>query len=84
VSGIGLSEERRQGLLRALHPFFRETFDEDLSDYQAERLLEFFLCSLGPAVYNQAVGDARKFLLEKLEDLDAEFVLPEDGGSKEA
>lgn len=78
MSRIELSEERRQDLLRNLLPFFRETFDEELSDYQAERLLDFFLRALGPAVYNQAIGDARKFLLEKLEDLDAEFVLPEE------
>ena len=46
-----------------------ETFDEELSDFQADRLLDFFLKALGPSVYNQAVGDVRKFMLEKLEDL---------------
>ncbi len=34
--------------------------------------------ALGPPVYNQAVQDARGFVQEKLDDLDAEFYEPED------
>ena len=35
-----------------------------MSAYQAERLLEFFMKNLGPPVYNQAISDARAFMLE--------------------
>ena len=80
---IQLSDERKGDILRRLRPFFRETFDEELSDFQADRLLDFFLKALGPSVYNQAVGDVRKFMLEKLEDLDAEYVISEDGFEQE-
>lgn len=61
----------------ALRRLYVEVFDEELSPYQGERLIEFFLGALGPTVYNQAVRDARGFMLEKLEDLDAEFYRPE-------
>ncbi len=67
-----LSEERSALILGELKAFFLEAFDEELSDYRAERLLEFFLTSLGPPVYNQAVQDARAFMLDKLEDLAVE------------
>ena len=48
-----------------------------LSDFQAERVIEFFLRELGAPVYNQAIGDARAFLQTKLDDLDGEFYEPE-------
>jgi len=41
-------------------------------------LLEFFVKAMRPPVYNQAVQDARGFVQEKLDDLDAEFYEPED------
>jgi uncharacterized protein (DUF2164 family) len=74
---IKLSDERHGDLLGKLSAFYLEIFDETLSEYQAERLLDFFIRKLGPEVYNQAIQDSRKFMLEKLEDLDAEFVITE-------
>ena len=58
--------------------FYSEELDEELSSYQAELMLEFFMKTLGPPVYNQAISDARAFMLGKLEDLDAEFYEPEE------
>ena len=75
---ISLSEDRKRAVLSALKKFYSEEFDEELSDFRAERVLAFFVKALGPAVYNQAIGDARGFMLEKLEDLDGEFYEPEE------
>jgi uncharacterized protein (DUF2164 family) len=78
--GIDLSEERRQALLNALHGVFRDEFDEELSPYRAERILDYFIKALGPPLYNQAIADARAFMSQKLDDLDAEFYFPEEEG----
>ncbi len=75
---LKLSEERKQVVLSELGRFFLEEFDEELSAFRAEKILAFFLKSLGPPLYNQAIGDARSFMLQKLEDLDVEFYLPEE------
>jgi len=69
---IQISEQRRAGLTSSLQGFFREEFDEDLSAFRAEQILDFFLASLGPPIYNQAVQDARKFMQDRLDDLDGE------------
>ncbi len=69
---IQLDEERREGLVSRLRGFYQHEFDEDLSAFRAEQVLDFFLGALGPQVYNQAVEDARGFMLRKLEDLDGE------------
>jgi uncharacterized protein (DUF2164 family) len=70
---IRLSEERRATLLRLFTDCYREEFDEELSRFRAEKILDFFVRGLGPSIYNQAIQDARRFLLAKLEDLDVEF-----------
>ena len=74
---IKLSDERKSALLAILTDFYSEYFDENLSVYRAESLLNFFIKQLGPPIYNQAIADARAFIIEKLEDLDVEYYEPE-------
>ena len=69
---IELDEERRQTLIRRVQGFYLEEFDEEVSPFRAEQLLDFFLGAIGPAVYNQAVQDARGFVQRKLDDLEGE------------
>ena len=70
---IRLTDERKAEILRRLTSLFASEFDEKLSPFRAEQILTFFLQNLGPAVYNQAIQDARKYMSERLEDLDATF-----------
>ena len=74
---IKLSADRRAMLLKMLREFYTDSFDAELSEYRAERLLDFFIKQLGPPIYNQAIADARAFMFEKLDDLDVEFYEPE-------
>jgi uncharacterized protein (DUF2164 family) len=74
---IKLSADRRAALIKLVTEFYAEHFDEELSEYRAERLLDFCIKQLGPPIYNQAISDARAFMHEKLEDLDVEFYEPE-------
>jgi uncharacterized protein (DUF2164 family) len=75
--GIKLSDDRRRAILGSLNRLYQDEFDAELSSFQAERILQFFLERLGPSVYNQAVQDARGFMQGRLDDLDAEFYEPE-------
>ena len=75
---IVLSEERRTDLVATIQHFASAELDQELSDFQARRLLDFFLRHLGAPVYNQAVQDVRAFLEDKVSDLDVEFYEPEE------
>jgi uncharacterized protein (DUF2164 family) len=77
---IQLSEERKEDILRRLTEMFHHDYDEDLSRFRAEQILQFFLARLGPAVYNQAIQDACGFMLEKVQDLDATYHEREEDG----
>ncbi len=75
---IRLEGEQRDRMLRALRRFFQGEFEIELSEFQAERILDFLVVQLGAPVYNQAIRDARGFVQDKLDDLDAEFFEPEE------
>jgi len=74
---LNLDDERRALLVANLQTLFREKFDEDLSAFRAEEVLDFFLGALAPQVYNQAVQDARAFFQHNLDDLEGEVYEPE-------
>ncbi len=69
---IELSEDRRADFKEKLQSLSQSEFDEELSDFRAEAILALFMTTLGPAVYNQAVQDARAYFQRKLDDLDGE------------
>jgi len=74
---IRLAPERRDRLVSRLRALFSQEFDSDLSEFQAKRLVDFFVRHLGAPVYNQAVQDARAAVQGKLDDLEGEFYEPE-------
>jgi uncharacterized protein (DUF2164 family) len=74
---VPLDDARRDRLLQGLQGLFLEEFDEELSPFRAERVLDHFLEVLAPQAYNQGVQDARGFMLRKLDDLDGEVHEPE-------
>jgi uncharacterized protein (DUF2164 family) len=76
-SRIRLSDDRRQQLLAALKRYFDAEFDEPLSDFRAEGLLDFFVGALGPPIYNQGVRDTASYIQAKLADIEGDVYEPE-------
>jgi len=69
---VRLSPDRRAALLESLTAYYTAEFDETLSGFRAEALLDFFVRELGPPVYNQGVRDAAAFVQAKLSDIEGE------------
>jgi uncharacterized protein (DUF2164 family) len=74
---IRLSDDRRAHVLAQVKRHFAAEFDDPISDFRANGLLDLFLRELGPAVYNQGVRDACGYVQEKLADIDGEIHEPE-------
>ena len=70
---VRLKPEITQALTESIKRYFTENLDDEIGDLQASLLLEFCLKEIGPSVYNQAIADARKFMAEKIDQLDTEF-----------
>lgn len=69
---IKLSDDRRASILRSIKQHYLDEFDEEISDFRANGLLDFFVKELGPPVYNQGVRDAAAFVQDKLTDIEGE------------
>ncbi|HKP76300.1 MAG TPA: DUF2164 domain-containing protein [Longimicrobiaceae bacterium] len=69
---VRLSDERRATLVRLLRQHFENDFDDEISDFRAQGLIDFFVRELGPPVYNQGVRDACAYMQEKLTDVEGE------------
>ena len=74
---IRLADDRRARLLTSLTHYFSENFDDALSDFRANALLDFMIRELGPPVYNQGVRDACGYMQHKLGDIEGEVYEPE-------
>lgn len=69
---IQLSDDRRARLMRSIKQHFIDEFDDEISDFRAQGLLDFFVRELGPQVYNQGVRDASSYIQDKLTDIEGE------------
>lgn len=69
---IKLNADRQAEFNLQLRSLFEDEFDEELSEFRANAVLELFLKTLGSSVYNQAVQDVRNHLQIKLDDLEGE------------
>jgi uncharacterized protein (DUF2164 family) len=78
---ITLEPEKRERCLNALKDYLRNNLDVDVGDLKAGLLLDHFLKDVAPVVYNRAVRDARKYMEERLVDIDGscfEIEFPDD------
>lgn len=75
---IMLSDDRRRSLAGHLQTLFATEFDETLSGFRAEAVIDLMLRTLGPALYNQAVQDMRARMQTHLDDIEGEVFI--EGG----
>lgn len=64
-----LSDEEKNSAKEQLILFFEKERDEKIGVIAAEELLNFFLQTVGPALYNQGVADARQALDSRMDEL---------------
>ncbi|VGO20885.1 DUF2164 family protein [Pontiella sulfatireligans] len=70
---VKLSDTQQSELRRKLVGIYFDEFDEEISDFKADRLLDAFIEKLAPAIYNTAIQDMKQFMFTQLEDLEALF-----------
>jgi uncharacterized protein (DUF2164 family) len=66
---LELTKEETEQVVPSLQRYFREEFDQDLSEMRARFLLEYFQKEIAPLAYNKGVKDAEQYFRNKTEDL---------------
>ncbi|MCJ8323099.1 MAG: DUF2164 domain-containing protein [Rhizobiales bacterium] len=64
---IDLSTDRKAELIHKIKLYFEAELDQDIGQFDAEFLLEFFAKELGSNIYNQALWDMQAQLKERFE-----------------
>ncbi len=68
-SRIRLSKEERQELCVKIQDFYEKERGENIGNLSATLLLNFIVDELGPAIYNQGIRDAYRYMMERCEDM---------------
>ncbi|MBU1050742.1 DUF2164 domain-containing protein [Candidatus Bipolaricaulota bacterium] len=74
---IELEKDVKTALIVAIKRYFQETMDQEIGDLKATLLLNFFLKTLAPAVYNHAVHDVQMRMQEIVSEIDGTCFEPE-------
>lgn len=70
-----LSKEERSRATKDIIVFYENEREEEMDIIGAELLLDMFLQSIAPIVYNKAVDDLRILVKKQSEELDFELVV---------
>jgi uncharacterized protein (DUF2164 family) len=71
---ISFSKHEKELLIEKLQQYFSRELDQDLGQFDADFLLDFFTKELGALYYNRGLYDAQSLLAAKL-DLIAEQIV---------
>lgn len=61
-------------MISEIQTFFSQERDEEISEFAAERVLDFVKESLAPHFYNAAVYDVKKVVAERFDALEDEIL----------
>jgi uncharacterized protein (DUF2164 family) len=67
---IELAKDVKQRLVASIQRYVSENLETDIGELQASLFLQFCTEEIGPAVYNQAVADAQRYMQERAQDLE--------------
>lgn len=70
---IKLSPIQKERLRRKVIDLFMTDFDEEISDFKADQILDAFIEKLAPDIYNTAIEDMKGYLIGQIEDIGAIF-----------
>ena len=56
------TREMKDELIQGIKEYFTSELDQNLGNFEAEFLLDFFSENIGPHYYNQAIRDVQKHL----------------------
>jgi uncharacterized protein (DUF2164 family) len=66
---VKLTPDQRKQAIHSISRYLQEELEQEIGEMQAGFLLDYLLTEIAPIAYNQGVGDARRYLEEKMEDL---------------
>ncbi|WP_413692918.1 DUF2164 domain-containing protein [Psychromonas sp. KJ10-2] len=73
MAEITFSSAQKAAILEQIQAYFEKELDQELGQFDAEFLLDFFSEKMGGYYYNQGLNDARTLLDDKLDAITESF-----------
>lgn len=73
MAEIKFSRDQKIRLVAEIQRYFEKELDQEVGEFDAEFLLDFFSEKVGGVYYNQGLNDARRLLDEKLDTITESF-----------
>jgi uncharacterized protein (DUF2164 family) len=69
MSAIRFSKEERDAICRRIQLYFQEELEQEIGQFDAGFLLDFFAEEIGPYFYNRGLYDAQALLESRMEQV---------------
>lgn len=69
MSKIEFSKDEKQALIRKIQLYFKEELQQEIGQFDAEFLLDFFSEEVGAYYYNRGLYDAQSVLEKRLDSI---------------
>jgi len=69
MSGIDFSKQEKEIITKKIQLYFSEELNQDIGQFDAQFLLDFFAEEIGPYFYNRGLYDAQAILEKRLGDI---------------
>ncbi|RCX23864.1 uncharacterized protein (DUF2164 family) [Fontibacillus phaseoli] len=70
---VKIPKEHKEEMIKSVQAFFEEERSESIGELGADQLIDFMIKELAPYLYNKGIEDARKVILEKMNQVDDEL-----------
>ena len=69
MSKIEFSKEEKESIVKKVQSYFEQELDQELGQFDAEFLLDFFSKEVGGYYYNRGMYDAQAYIEKKMETI---------------
>lgn len=76
MSEVEFSSEEKEIIVERVKQYFEAELDHDISQFDAEFLIDFFSKQIGDYYYNKGLSDAQALINVKLDDIIYELEKP--------
>ena len=73
MATIAFTRDQKIRMVSEIQRYFDKELDQEIGDFDAEFLLDFFSEKVGVVYYNQGINDARRLLDDKLDTITESF-----------
>ncbi len=69
MQGIKLSDQEKAAVIDKIQLYFQKELDQEIGQFDADFLLDFFAKEIGVYFYNQGLFDAQQVIDERIETI---------------